>query len=119
MTRALTRRRALAWTATAAAFAAAPAHVRAAADLRIVVPYPAGGSPDNSARIASAEAARELGVSVVVENRPGASGLLGARAVSRGRPTAQPWSTSAPGTSPWLPSTPASTSSRNCARCCA
>jgi len=85
MTRALTRRRALAWTATAAAFAAAPAHVRAAAGLRIVVPYPAGGSPDNSARIASAEAARELGVSVVVENRPGASGLLGARAVSQGQ----------------------------------
>jgi len=85
MNRALTRRRALAWTATAASFAAAPALVRAAGDLRIVVPYPAGGSPDNSARIASAEAARELGVSVIVENRPGASGLLGARAVSQGQ----------------------------------
>lgn len=85
MTRALTRRRALAWTATAAAFAAAPALVRASGDLRVVVPYPAGGSPDNSARIASAEAARELGVSVIVENRPGASGLLGARAVSQGQ----------------------------------
>lgn len=84
MNRTVTRRRALAWTATATAFTAAPALVRAAGDLRVVVPYPAGGSPDNSARIVSAEAGRELGMNVVVDNRPGASGLLGARAVSQG-----------------------------------
>ena len=42
--------------------------------------------PQSAARAgASAEAARELGVSVIVENRPGASGLLGARAVSQGQ----------------------------------
>ena len=50
--------------------------------LRFVVPYPAGGSPDSFTRQMADELARQLGVTVIVENKPGASGLLGVRAVS-------------------------------------
>lgn len=50
--------------------------------LRFVVPYPAGGSPDSFTRQIGDELARQLGVAVIVENKPGASGLLGVRAVS-------------------------------------
>jgi tripartite-type tricarboxylate transporter receptor subunit TctC len=51
--------------------------------LRFVVPYPAGGPPDGMARQIAEDVSRQLGVTVVVENRPGASGLLGMRAVSQ------------------------------------
>jgi tripartite-type tricarboxylate transporter receptor subunit TctC len=51
--------------------------------LKFVVPYPAGGAPDSFARQIAEDVARQLGVTIVVENRPGASGLLGMRAVSQ------------------------------------
>ena len=52
--------------------------------LRIVVPYPAGGSPDAFARaIGEYFNTKTPTVPVVVENKPGASGLLGARAVAQ------------------------------------
>lgn len=51
--------------------------------LKFVVPYPAGGTPDAFTRQLTDVLIRQLGVSAVVENRPGASGLLGMRAVSQ------------------------------------
>lgn len=82
------RRRALAWTATALTLPGAALQARAAGetlrDLRVVVPYPAGGSPDTTTRVLSTEVSRDLGINIMVENRPGASGLLGARVVSQG-----------------------------------
>ncbi len=51
--------------------------------LKFIVPYPAGGTPDAFTRQLAEQVARRLGVSAVVENRPGASGLLGMRAVSQ------------------------------------
>ncbi len=49
----------------------------------IVVPFPAGAGPDVVARLIGDELAKSLGQPVVVENRPGASGLVGATAVAR------------------------------------
>ncbi|AOZ02864.1 ABC transporter substrate-binding protein [Cupriavidus sp. USMAHM13] len=71
---------ALALTAAlSASFAAAPA-LAAYPDhpVTLVVPYAAGGSNDLVARVLGQRLSRELGVSVVVDNAPGASGTIGA-----------------------------------------
>ena len=54
--------------------------------LRIVVPFPPGGVTDLVGRALSARLAVELGQPVVVENRPGASGVLGADLAARTAP---------------------------------
>jgi tripartite-type tricarboxylate transporter receptor subunit TctC len=51
--------------------------------VRLVVPFPAGGSNDTVARAMSQPLSKALGQSVVVENRPGANSMLGAEAVAR------------------------------------
>ena len=48
--------------------------------LRMIVPFPAGGVTDVVARVVAAKLAAEMGQSVVVENRAGASGAIGAEA---------------------------------------
>jgi len=45
--------------------------------IRLVVPYPAGGSIDMSARMIGEVIAKKLGQPVLVDNRPGASGNIG------------------------------------------
>ncbi|MFD2182114.1 Bug family tripartite tricarboxylate transporter substrate binding protein [Rhodoplanes azumiensis] len=54
--------------------------------LRFVVPFPPGGTLDVLARTISHELSASLGQTVVVENRPGASGMLGAELVARAAP---------------------------------
>ena len=51
--------------------------------VRLVVPFPAGGSNDTVARAMSTPLSKALGQSVVVENRPGANSMLGAETVAR------------------------------------
>lgn len=72
---------AAALAAPATALAAWPAQ-----PLRIVVPYSAGGSSDLIARALATEMGQELGQSVVVDNKPGASAMLGAELVARAAP---------------------------------
>ncbi|MBY4947289.1 tripartite tricarboxylate transporter substrate binding protein [Cupriavidus respiraculi] len=50
--------------------------------LRIVVPFTPGSGSDNSARYYGEALARELGQPVVVENKPGANGVIGIQAVN-------------------------------------
>jgi tripartite-type tricarboxylate transporter receptor subunit TctC len=50
--------------------------------LKIVVPYPAGGAPDATARRIAEKLSAQLGQPVVVENKPGGSAVIGARAVA-------------------------------------
>lgn len=52
-------------------------------NLRIVVPFPAGGSGDTQVRIVADELAKALGQPVIVENKSGGSGNIGAVDVAR------------------------------------
>jgi len=54
--------------------------------LRIVVPFPPGGPSDYAARVVSQKLPEFLGQPVVVDNRPGANGTLGAEFVARSAP---------------------------------
>jgi len=54
--------------------------------LRIVVPFPAGGSADVQVRIVADELAKALRQTVIVENKPGASGGLAAVDVAHAPP---------------------------------
>jgi len=54
--------------------------------IRIIVPFPAGGAADAIPRIAAEKLAARWGQAVIVENRPGASGSIGAEAVARAEP---------------------------------
>jgi tripartite-type tricarboxylate transporter receptor subunit TctC len=54
--------------------------------ITIIVPYTPAGPIDIMARLVAQEAAAELRQSVVVENRPGGSGIIGSNAVARAEP---------------------------------
>ena len=54
--------------------------------LKIIVGYPPGGSTDVPARIVGQKLAEVLGQTVVVENKPGASGNIGAELAARAAP---------------------------------
>jgi tripartite-type tricarboxylate transporter receptor subunit TctC len=54
--------------------------------IKLVVPVPPGASTDFVARLMAEQIARAQGVTMVIENRPGASGMIGTEAVSRAAP---------------------------------
>jgi tripartite-type tricarboxylate transporter receptor subunit TctC len=54
--------------------------------VRIVVPSTPGGTPDQIARLFGARLSNELGQQFLVDNRPGASGMIGAEIVARANP---------------------------------
>lgn len=54
--------------------------------IKIVVPWAAGSSTDITTRVLANHLEKRLGQAVVVENRPGAEGVIGVSAVSRAKP---------------------------------
>jgi tripartite-type tricarboxylate transporter receptor subunit TctC len=54
--------------------------------IRLVVPFPAGGSGDDLARLLADPIGRAQGVNFVIENRPGAGTIVATEAVSRAAP---------------------------------
>ena len=56
------------------------------APVRLVVGYAAGGPVDSAARLVAPVLARELGTQVIVDNRPGVSGVLAGASVAKAPP---------------------------------
>jgi tripartite-type tricarboxylate transporter receptor subunit TctC len=54
--------------------------------IRLIVPFPAGGSNDVAARIIAPHLERALGQTVIVDNRPAAGGIVGSDAVAKATP---------------------------------
>lgn len=71
-----------------AALLAAPAWAQGFPErpVRLIVPFPPGGSADPIGRIIAAALERPLGQTVVVENRSGAGGIIGTDAVAKAAP---------------------------------
>lgn len=82
----LSRRTALLGFASAGLPLRALAQAFPSRTITIVVPYPPGGPIDALARLIAQEVTADLGQPVVVENRPGASGIVGTGAVARAEP---------------------------------
>ncbi len=79
--------RLLGWIAcTLLAASAATATAQTAAPIRLVVGYAAGGPVDGAARQFAPLLGRELGRLVLVDNRPGTAGVMGAEQVSKSPP---------------------------------
>ncbi|VCU69059.1 Tripartite tricarboxylate transporter family receptor [Pigmentiphaga humi] len=55
--------------------------------IQLIVPFAAGGAIDQMARAMGGALARELGQPVVIENKPGAGGNIGADQVAKAQPT--------------------------------
>src|SRR5437763_5913464 len=59
--------------------------------MRIVVPFPPGGSTDALARLVQTGLQLRLGANVIIENRPGASGTDGTTTVAKSAPDGNTW----------------------------
>ena len=80
----------------AAATMGAPAIVNAQADwpkgaIKFVVPFPPGGSTDPITRIIQAKMIENTGWNIVVDNKPGGTGVVGASIVANSPPDGQTW----------------------------
>ena len=71
---------ALSWAATAFA------QQYPVKQVRVIVPFAAGGTPDVVARIIGQQLAAQTGQAFVIENRPGADGVVGSQAVAESAP---------------------------------
>jgi tripartite-type tricarboxylate transporter receptor subunit TctC len=76
----------LAAAATLGAALLAPAQAWPDKTITVVVPFPPGGSTDTLARSLSAKLQEKLGQTVIVENKAGATGTIGAAQVKRAAP---------------------------------
>jgi len=80
----------------AAATLGAPAIVRAQDDwpkgpIKIIVPFPPGGSTDPVARIIQAKLIETMGWNIIVDNKPGGTGVVGSAVAAKSPPDGQTW----------------------------
>ncbi len=59
--------------------------------IRIIVPFPPGGTTDQIARHVQPHLQRSLGVSIVIDNRGGASGVIGTNLAAKAQPDGYTW----------------------------
>ena len=88
---ALTRRSILAAGLLAPVAARAQAPAPSGGIMRIINPFPAGGTSDAMARLLQPALQNALGTTVIVENRPGASASIGATVVAKSPPDGMTW----------------------------
>ncbi len=81
-----TRRTALLGTGAAILAGPASSQTFPSRQIRIVVPYSPGGGADTTARLLAPKLQEALGESVVIDNRPGAGGIIGDDAVAKAAP---------------------------------
>src|SRR5215470_3412932 len=74
-------------------FAASPAHAQAALPnvIKFTVPFPPGGTADPIARMVQPGLQQRLGATIVIENKPGASGSIGTAQVAKSPPDGSNW----------------------------
>jgi tripartite-type tricarboxylate transporter receptor subunit TctC len=66
--------------------ATAPAQQYPTKPIRMIVPFPPGGTADVAARVMSNPLAQALGQTIVIDNRPGADGVIAAETTIRAQP---------------------------------
>jgi len=88
----LTRRSVLAGAA-AMPFAAGTAHAQnwPSGAVRLLVPFPPGGSTDALARLVQTGLQQRLGTNIIIENKPGASGAAGTALAAKSAPDGNTW----------------------------
>ncbi len=82
----LSRRRFLAATTTTASLFASASHAQSAypsQPIRLVVPYAPGGGSDFTGRLVAQKLQELGGYNLIVDNKPGAAGMLGTEIVAR------------------------------------
>ena len=62
-----------------------------AGQMKLIVPFPAGGTLDAIARLVQPGLQQRLGATIIIENRPGATGSIGAAAVAKSPPDGRTW----------------------------
>ncbi len=86
----VSRRRALASLAVAAAITLAAGVAQAQSwptkPIKLIVPWPAGGGVDTSARLIAEPLSQRLGQPIVIENKPGAAGNIGTALAANEKP---------------------------------
>lgn len=87
----ITRRLLLAGAAAAPFLGNAHAQTWPSGTIKLVVPFPPGGTVDPIARMAQPASQQKLGTTVIVENRPGASGSTGTATVAKSPPDGNNW----------------------------
>jgi tripartite-type tricarboxylate transporter receptor subunit TctC len=83
------RRQLLLMIAAAATLASVPALAQPQRPVRLVVPSAAGGTPDMLLRAITSEITQATGQAYVIDNKPGASGLIGMSEIGRAAPDGQ------------------------------
>jgi tripartite-type tricarboxylate transporter receptor subunit TctC len=86
-------RRSLLLGAAAAPFAAALARAQTwpSGIIKIIVPFPPGGTVDPIARLAQPGLQQKLNATIIIENKPGASGSVGAGVAAKSAPDGNTW----------------------------